>query len=82
MTNTPTDQILRVVNVRQCGESEAYHIGTCFPPIGWTGNWQELWGAWRQAEPQPDTDSEFIPWLIEQHGFREGPYIELVEIET
>ena len=30
------------------------------------------WCDWREEVPHPDADSEFIPWLVEKHGWSEG----------
>lgn len=38
-------------------------------PIYWRQVMQDLWDQWRQEEPHPDTDAEFIDWLCEKHGF-------------
>lgn len=31
----------------------------------------ELWAKWRKEVPEPDTDSEFIDWLIGKQGWQE-----------
>lgn len=32
----------------------------------------DLWDEWREENPHPDTDSEFIEWLVEK-GWTEHP---------
>ena len=31
----------------------------------------DLWAEWREEVPFPDTDSEFVEWLVEQKGWTE-----------
>lgn len=33
----------------------------------------ELWSEWRDAEIHPDTDSEFIEWLVEKKNWKQHP---------
>ena len=34
----------------------------------------ELWNEWQKVNPHPDTDSEFIDWLVKKKGWKERPY--------
>lgn len=61
--------------VQQEGEAEAYIIGTVTPPATVADDDTDaaldaLWEEWREEEPTPDADSEFVAWLVEK-GWRE-----------
>ena len=60
--------------VKQTGEDD-YIIGTVTPPATIPDDdidaaLDRLWEEWREAEPTPDTDSEFVAWLVGK-GWRE-----------
>ena len=59
----------------------SYHIGCVELPANTTYNeacdkLEELWWTWREEVEHPDADSDFIPWLVENHGWvqAEGNY--------
>ena len=59
----------------QQSDEEAYIIGTVTPPATLPDDdtdaaLDELWAEWREAEPTPDADSEFVAWLVAK-GWRE-----------
>ncbi len=39
----------------------------------WDAVLLELWNEWRQVDPEPDTDDEFIVWLKIAKGWYEKP---------
>lgn len=60
--------------VKQTGEDD-YIIGTVtplatIPDDDIDAALDRLWEEWREAEPTPDTDSEFVTWLVAK-GWRE-----------
>ena len=60
--------------VKQSGEDD-YIIGTVTAPTTIPDDdidaaLDRLWEEWREAEPTPDTDSEFVTWLVAK-GWRE-----------
>lgn len=69
------------LRVQQSGE-EQYQIGTVMPPT--VNNLSvysaevvhsvldSLWAEWREAEPYPDTDSQFVEWLVREKGWQEA----------
>jgi len=32
----------------------------------------ELWDVWRKADPEPDTDEEFVTWLVDPNRDGQG----------
>lgn len=58
------------------GEGERYHIGTVMLndiPENLDGQMQEWWEGFRQANQYPDSDSDFVDWLIESGFAEESP---------
>ncbi len=54
--------------VQQSGE-DAYIIGNVTPPASIPDDKLDaaldgLWAEWREEEPTPDCDSEFVTWLV------------------
>lgn len=41
-----------------------------------------LWAEWRKAVPTPDSDSEFVAWLVAEKGWKEVPAIDGHTFET
>lgn len=38
-----------------------------------------LWNEWQEEVEHPDSDSEFVDWLVDQHGFKRAD-IEIVTV--
>ena len=51
---------------------ESYLIGSAIPPDD-CQDINELWNEWREAEPEPDCDSDFVVWLVEEKGWADAP---------
>ena len=57
-------------------DGQSYQIGSVVPPQNFPvadsadEKLTELWQEWRELEPEPDTDSLFCDWLIENKGFQ------------
>lgn len=67
-----------------------YLIGCVVPPESWSqvGYDEEeimgkLWDEWRATHDEPDTDSQFIDWLIKEKDFKPTPdEVTYVTIDT
>lgn len=62
------------VRVRQFDEEQSYAIGAARPPVGTDPDQldailQNLWDEWRQVRKEPESDSEFVDWLILEKGW-------------
>jgi hypothetical protein len=60
---------MKLVNLYGDNNGEYYSIGSVLAPEG-CGSIYLLWDEWREAEPYPDSDSQFIDWLIYTKGFK------------
>lgn len=54
-------------------------LGYAEPPEDWADRWPNwndihktldlLFQTWHEEEPEPDRDSQFVDWLVEEHGW-------------
>jgi hypothetical protein len=64
-----------IVNINVRNNGDGYSIGSVVAPAYMTDNdvrvsVDYLWNMWREEVPHPDSDSDFILWLI-QKGWQE-----------
>jgi len=52
-------------------QDETYFIGSAVPPSN-NESIDDLWAEWREAEPEPNCDSDFVVWLIDEKGWTDA----------
>lgn len=62
-----------LIHVRQIGEP-SYLIGQAVPPSD-EYDIDSLWSEWRATSNEPEADSDFIAWLVDENGWTE-PLVE------
>lgn len=53
-------------------DGDQYLLGSVFRPDDDNTNLDDYWDEWQENHPEPETDSEFVDWLISEKGWKQA----------